>query len=110
GIEFDIVIFAAVRVLLGDLHEIFTVALEQLATIRRAAAECIQSSIEPTLKCVLCGARERRGMNLDIVLLSDAIETADTLFKQVGIERQIPHDEVMCELEVTTFRSDFRTK
>ncbi len=42
--------------------------------------------------------------------LADTIETADTLFQQIRVERQIEHDQVAGELEVTAFRTDFRAQ
>ena len=42
--------------------------------------------------------------------LTDTIQTTDTLFQQVGVERQIEHHQVAGELEVTPFRTDFRAQ
>ena len=47
-------------------------------------------------------------MNADVVLLTDAVEAADALFEQIGIEWQIPQHQSMRKLEVTSFGTDLR--
>jgi len=48
-------------------------------------------------------------MQLDVVALADAVEAADALFEQVRIQRHVPEDQMMRELEVAAFRADLRT-
>ena len=43
-------------------------------------------------------------------LLADAVEPADALFEQVGIQRQVPQDQAVRELEVAAFRADLRAQ
>src|SRR6185437_14278506 len=47
-------------------------------------------------------------MDADVAALADAVEAADALLEQVGIERQVPQDDVVGELEIAAFRADFR--
>ena len=86
------------------------IALEQFATIGRAAAERIEAFVVPAQQCVLRGAGEGAGVDHDVVLLADAIEAADALFEQIRIERQVPQHQMMGELEIAAFRADFRTQ
>ena len=47
--------------------------------------------------------------SLDIVRLTDTVETANTLLQQIRVERQIEHYQVAGKLEVTAFGANFRT-
>ena len=107
---FCVNVFAALCMAVGDADQATTKPPQQLAAIRRAALERIHALIEPAQHYLLCRAGVSDGMNADVVLLANAIEAADALFKQVRIERQVPHHDAMGELEVATFRADFRTE
>ena len=43
-------------------------------------------------------------------MLADTIQTSDTLFQQIRVERQIEHHHFAGKLEVTAFGADFRTQ
>ena len=49
-------------------------------------------------------------MDLNIVRLADTVQTANTLFQQVRVKRQIEHDQLACELEVTAFGTNLGTQ
>ena len=62
----------------------------------------------PAQQSVLGGTAEHAGVDHDVVTLADAIEAADALFEQIRIERKIPQDQMVRELEIATFRADLR--
>ena len=45
-------------------------------------------------------------VDVDVAALADAVEPADALLEQVRIERQVPQDQVVRELEIAAFRTD----
>ena len=49
-------------------------------------------------------------MNLNIMRLTNTVQTANTLFQQIRVERQVKHHQIAGELEVTPFGADFRTQ
>src|SRR3546814_20811291 len=46
-------------------------------------------------------------MDVDVIALADAIEPTNTLLKLIGVDRQIPQDEVLRKLEVATLGPHF---
>ncbi len=69
------------------------------------SVECIVVPLEQTL---LRAVLQVRDVQLDDVLLADAVETTDPLFEQIRVGRQIEHHQVMGKLEVTALGTDFR--
>ncbi|CSC77124.1 Uncharacterised protein [Vibrio cholerae] len=41
--------------------------------------------------------------------MTNTVQTSDTLLKQIRVERQIEHHQLVRKLEVTTFGADFTT-
>ena len=105
-IDLGIGFVAAERVTFGFDDDALAVAAQDLASIGRACAERIEAFVVPAQQRVLRGAAEDDCVQRDVVALADAVEPADALFEQVRIERQIPQDQVMRELEVPSFRAD----
>jgi hypothetical protein len=68
--------------------------------------EGTESIVVPVEKNRLRAALEVWDVDVDDLSLADAIEAADTLLQQVGIERQIEQDEVMGKLEIASLRTD----
>src|SRR5262249_24069527 len=68
------------------------------------------------LYCLVIPAREHflwrtldvGNMNGDVLSLTDAVQAPDPLFQQFRIKRQIEKDEMVRELEITAFATDFR--
>ena len=109
-IDFAIGFLAALRVFDGEFQQARAESLVQLAAVGGTGTERIESIAIPLHQHVLRGAGEGGGPDGDVVLLADAIETADALFEQIRIERQIPQDHVVRELEIAAFRADFRAQ
>ena len=72
-------------------------------TGRAGVLECVQTFMEPANQHRLGGFFEERHVDLNIVRLTDTVQTADTLLQQVRVEWQIKHHQVAGELEVTAF-------
>ena len=56
------------------------------------------------------GAGHERHMDIDRGALADAVESADALFEQLGILREIEKHEVMRKLEVPSLAADLRAE
>ncbi len=95
---------------LGQLGQRLAIAAQQLAAIGRAGAERVQAFVVPARQHVLRAVVHGQDMDGDVVLLADAVESADALFQQVRIQRQVPQDQPMGELEVAPFRADLRAQ
>ncbi len=63
----------------------------------------IQSFVIPAQQHGLCGLLQPRHQNLNIVRLTDTIQTTDTLLQQVRVKRQIEHHQTAGKLEITAF-------
>jgi hypothetical protein len=94
----------------GEAGERFAETAQQLAAIGRAGAERVHAFVVPARQHVLRAVGHGEDMDANVVLLADAIQAADALFKQIRVERQIPQDQPVRELEVAAFRTDFRTQ
>ncbi len=105
-IDLGIGIVACERMALRLGDDARAVAAQDLAAVGRARAQRIEAFVVPAQQRVLRGAADCDRVQRDVVLLPDAIEAADALFEQIGIERQVPQDQVMRELEVAAFRAD----
>ena len=110
GIELGIRVFAAVGMLFGQFDQALAIALEQFATIGRTAAERGKPEVVPAHQGMLRGACEGAGVDHDVVLLADPVQPADALLEQVRIERQVPQDQMVGELEVAPLGADFRAQ
>src|SRR5690349_21657811 len=63
----------------------------------------------PTGQYFVGTALDVRDVHLDFGALPDAIETPEPLLEQFRVERQIKQHEMMGELKITPFASDFGT-
>ncbi len=63
----------------------------------------IKTFVIPAHQHRLCGFFQPRHQDLNIVRLTNTVETANTLFQQIRVERQIEHHQMAGELEVTAF-------
>ncbi len=77
---------------------------------RASVFERIQTFVVPTHQHGLRGFFQVWNVDLDIMHLTNTVQTANTLFQQVRIERQIKHHQMAGELEVTPFGADFRAQ
>ena len=70
--------------------------------------EGIQRLVVPLEQALLRAVLQVRHVQLDAVFLADAVETADALFEQIRVGRQVEQHQMMSELEVAAFGADFR--
>ncbi len=89
-----------------QLEQLIAHRLEHGAGGRTGLLECIQTVVIPELQGTLGGAFQIGDVDLDRVLLADTIETTDTLFQQIRVERQIEQHQVAGKLEVATLGAD----
>ena len=80
------------------------------ATGRAGMFKRIKPFVVPANQHGLRGSFQIRNVDLDIVRLTDTVETANTLLQQIRVERQIEHYQVAGKLEVTAFGANFRTQ
>ncbi len=66
--------------------------------------------VVPAGQHMLRAVGDGQDMDVDVVLLADPVESADALFEQVRIQRQIPQDQAVRELEVASLRADLRAQ
>ncbi len=76
---------------------------------RAGVEERVQRFVVPLEQALLRAGLKVRHMQFDHVLLADPVQTADTLFQQVRVGRQVEQHQVMGKLEVATFTADFGT-
>src|SRR5262245_38314577 len=69
--------------------------------------EGVDAFVIPACEHLLRRALDIGHVNGDILCLANPIETANPLFKQFGIERQVEQHEVMRELKVAAFTTNF---
>ena len=72
--------------------------------------ERIQTFVVPAHQHGLRCFFQERHVDLNIMRLTDTVQTTNTLFQQVRVERQVEHHQVAGELEVTPLGADFRTQ
>ena len=48
-------------------------------------------------------------MDLDVLLLANAVQAPNALFEQFRIQREVEQDEMMRKLEITSFAANLRT-
>ena len=85
-----VVLMGYMRVAFGLGEQARGVSAQDLTAIGRARAQGVEALVVPAQEGVLGGAVECRRVQLDVLALTDAVETTDALLQQVGIERQIP--------------------
>ena len=62
------------------------------------------------LQHLLRASGKVRHVDLDNVLLADAVEASDALFEKLGVERQVEQDKVVRELKVPPLAPDLGAK
>src|SRR5690606_875820 len=77
---------------------------------RAGGQECVMRMVIPVKKALLAAANKIGHMDFNRMLLADAVKTANTLRKQGGMQRQVKQEQVVGELEVTSFTADFRAQ
>ncbi len=90
------------------LQQFAAVAVLQGVAGRTSCAEGIQRLVVPLEQVRLRSALQIRDVQLDAVLLTNAVQAPDALLKQVGVGRQVKHHQMMGELEVAALTADFR--
>ena len=81
--------------------------LSVVAAVQRRL-ERVEPAMIPLDHALFSAARDIRHMDPDRPGLPDAVEAADALFEQAGIERHIEEHEMVRELEVTPLAADLR--
>jgi len=76
---------------------------------RAGVEERIQRFVVPLEQALLRAGFQVRHVQFDHMFLADPVQTADPLFQQVGVGRQVEQHQVVGELEVAAFAADFRT-
>ena len=84
-------------------------SFEQLASAVQIFLEGIKTFLIPARQYFLRAAGDEWNMNLDFRSLPDAIKPPDALFQKFGIKREIKQHEMMRELEIASFASNFGT-
>ena len=70
--------------------------------------ERVQALIEPAKQGFLSGARQIGRVDMNVSALADPIQTADALFQQIRMEREIEAYEVLCKLKIAALTANFR--
>ena len=70
--------------------------------------EGIEPAVIPLDDAFLGAAGDVGDVDADGLGLADAVEAADALFEEAGVEREVEEDEVVGELEVAALAADFR--
>ena len=70
----------------------------------------IQPFVEPAHQHRLGGFFQIRNVDLNVVRLTNTVQTTNTLLQQVRVERQIEHHQTAGELEVTPLGADLRAE
>ena len=86
-----------------------TEAVLQRVASRCGGAERVQCLVIPFEQVLLRRVFQVGYVQLNGVLLADAVQATDTLFQQIRMGRQIEHHQMMSELKVATFTADLRT-
>ena len=77
-----------------------------VATLERVL-DAVETVVVPVDEQLRPAVREEGEMDADGFGLADAVEAADPLFEQFGIERQVEEHEVVGKLEVAALAADF---
>ena len=85
-----------------QLEQFIAHCFEYRASGRAGLLECVQTIVIPELQGALGGALQIGNVDLDGILLTDTIQSADTLFQQIRVERQIEQHQMAGKLEVAT--------
>ena len=91
-----------------SFNQRFRVLKEQFATAHERGAKRIQTFVVPAEHDFLTRTLHVRHVDNDILVLTNAVQAANTLFDKCCIEREVEQDQVMRELEVTAFGTNFR--
>ena len=92
-----------------SFNQRFRVLEEEFTTAHERSAKRIQAFVVPAEHHFLTRALHVRHVDDDVLVLTNAVQAANTLFHESGIKRQVKQDQVMRELEVTAFRTNFRS-
>ena len=87
-----------------------TKTFEKFSSSLKLLFEGVQSFVVPPCKHLLKTVDDERYVDLDFRSLADAVETPDTLFQQLRIDRQIKQHQVMRELKIAAFAADLRAE
>ncbi|MNC05641.1 hypothetical protein D3C75_531310 [compost metagenome] len=85
-----------------QLEQLVTHRFEYRAGSRAGLLERVQAVVIPELQGALGSPFQIGNVDLDGILLTDTIQSADTLFQQVRVERQIEQHQMAGKLEVAT--------
>ena len=85
----------------------FRVLEEEFTTAHERSAKRIQTFVVPAEHHFLTRTLHVRHVDDNVLVLTNAVQAANTLFHESGIKRQVEQDQVMRELEVTAFRTNF---
>ena len=72
--------------------------------------EGVETSMKPFGDGFISAAGDKGDMDADRLSLADAIEAPDALLDEARIERKIEKHEVVRELEIATFATNFGTE
>ena len=86
-----------------QLEQLVTYRFEHRAGRRAGLLECIQTIVIPELQGALGSPFQIGDVDLDGILLTDTVQSADTLFQQIRVEWQIEQHQMAGKLEVATF-------
>ncbi len=111
GIQFLVAAVFAARVFVGERSQ---QARRSGAAVRGHRRGWTRNASRPSSyqrASTCCALSSISGhVDRDVVFLADAVEPADALLEQIRIQRQVPQDQAMGELEVATFRADLRAQ
>ena len=80
--------------------------LVEVSSARQAVLESVEAFLVPATQHFLRRPGQIRNVDLDGVLLADAIEASDPLLEELRTERQVEENEVVRELKIPAFASD----
>ena len=85
-----------------QLEQLVTYRFEHRAGRRAGLLECIQTIVIPELQGALGSPFQIGNVDLDGILLTDTVQSADTLLQQIRVEWQIEQHQMAGKLEVAT--------
>ena len=91
-----------------SLNQAVRVLEEEFAAAHEGCAESVQAIVVPAEHDFLSGALHVRHVHDDIFGLADAVQAPDTLFHKRRVEREVEQHQMVRELEIAAFGTDFR--
>lgn len=91
----------------GEVMDVATELAEEFITAFEVGFDGVEAFVVPSGESFLWAAGGEGEVDMDGLGLADAVESTDALLEDFGVEWEVEEDEVVGELEVTSFAADF---